>query len=710
MSGAPSAIRLVNETLGVELDRHSGALIRLGTADGGWPILDRPALGQSFRLLVPLPGRRHNYVDGLDQAAARVSESAETVTFEWDTVHSEHGGEHAIAVRLRVSALERGIVFVAEVDNRSDLVVENVHYPCLADLRPPDVQREFGAVGHFPGGARRTVLWPRFDNAMGFCSVEHPTFANVPGNALGAVGAPVTPFLLLDDGRRGLYWGVDEPSAELVAWHGELHPGWSDSLDSRVAPGLRVGGHDVSVRLSAVHLPYVLPGQSRRLTGIAIQPYVGDWHAGADLYRERRRDWMDEPAGPAWTREPHSWQQIQLNSSEDTLRVQFADLPGIARECADRGVTALQLVGWNDGGQDRNNPCHDPDPRLGGAEALGRAIAECRRLGVKVVLFAKFVWADRASERFREDLVDLAVKDPYGDYYVFPGFRYDTATQLLDVNTRRLIPMCFADDRWFDVCAQEFAKMVELGADGMLNDEALHHTPAFLCFDASHSHRWGAPVYARDREFVRYLQRGPGAGLDDYLYAAEACYDWLFEVYHLSYHRSNTSRHIPLTRYLRPDAPIMTAVTGFDDRNMVNHCLVYRYIASYEPHLFKGRLTDFDLTIGYGREMDSLRTELREWFWDGTFRDTVGAAVVDAAGEDHHPYAVYLSARNGVPGVALANYDTRPVELKVRIDGGATGYRSRLVDDDTWRDASDAVVLPPRSAGVVIPTEGPDER
>jgi len=367
-------------------------------------------------------------------------------------------------------------------------------------------------------------------------------------------------------------------------------------------------------------------------------------------------------------------------------------------------VTALQVVGWNVGGQDRTTPSHDPDPRLGGADELRRAIAECRELGIRVVLFTKFIWADRASARFRDELAPMSIKDPYGDYYVFPGFRYDTMTQLLDINTRRLIPMCFHSEAWLDVCAREFATVLSLGADGMLHDEALHHSPALLCFDESHGHRIGAPAYARDREFVHRL-RARFAGRDtDYLYAAEGCYDWLFEAYQLSYQRSNESSHVPLTRYLRPHAAIMTAITGFDDRNMINQCLLYRYIASYEPFMFKGRLTDFEQTVNYGQRMDALRTELREWFWDGTFRDTMGARVTSPSGLPHHPYAVYTSVAGRPPAVAIANYDTTSsVQLTVSVLGHAQNYQYRLVDDDTWQVAGTHITLPPRSAAVVVP-------
>ena len=173
---------------------------------------------------------------------------------------------------------------------------------------------------------------------------------------------------------------------------------------------------------------------------------------------------------------------------------------------------AIQLVGWNDGGQDQGNPSHDPDPRLGTFDELQEAIARCHALGVKIMLFAKFTWSDRATKRFREDLHRLAIKDPYGDYYHYQGYQYQTATQLLDINTKRLIPMCFLSEEYLRVCDEEFHKTVELGAAGILFDECLHHSPALLCFDPSHGHRTAAPVYANDRKLIQNFGQHLRAG------------------------------------------------------------------------------------------------------------------------------------------------------------------------------------------------------
>ena len=325
-----------------------------------------------------------------------------------------------------------------------------------------------------------------------------------------------------------------------------------------------------------------------------------------------------------------------------------------------------------------------------------------------MILFAKFTWSDRATARFREDLVRLSIKDPYGDYYHYQGYQYQTATQLLDINTKRLIPMCFLSEEYLRVCDEEFQKMVALGADGILFDECLHHSPALLCFDESHGHRYGAPVYANDRLLIQNFAKLALPANPEFLFAGEACYDWEMDAYHLSYHRSENPEHIPLSRYMLPHAPFMTAVTGFDDRNMINQCLLYRYIISYEPYNFKGRLEDYPATLSYGKQMDALRTEHRAYFWDGEFRHEVGAQVT-VEGKPHRPYAVFVDHRSGRAAVAVANYDEeKTVTVAVALDYWrrtqplSPGGRSYLACGGGWR-----LCLPPCSAAQSVGAVAP---
>jgi hypothetical protein len=99
--------------------------------------------------------------------------------------------------------------------------------------------------------------------------------------------------------------------------------------------------------------------------------------------------------------------------------------------------------------------------------------------------------------------------------------------------------------------------------------------------------------------------------------------------------------------------------------------------------------------------MDALRTELREYLWDGEFRHEVGASVT-LDGTHHNPYAVFVSRRTGKKAVAVANYDEgKTITVQVRLDNGQTLNRYRLVDSPEWQPAAAGISLPPCSAAVI---------
>ena len=711
---------LENQSLRLTFDCATGALVGLTALETGWEILNRPELGLSFRLLVPLnsadpvdtafaqrmgrpyPSRRNSQVHGERQTltSLTVTPDGRSATFAWDGVTTESGESLPINLALAVTLSERQATFGLTVENGSPHTVEAVYCPYLGDVQHPADEAWFKTFLYQYATAQQWPLWPHYNNMRGYYGIDHPIQF---GGWSPSLGAPCSPFILLRGQRQGLYAGICAPDSELVAWHTELRPGYGSSIDHRVPGSATIGGAAVATRFAAVHMPYLQPGETRALTPVALEAYQGDWQPGVDIYRTWRSAWMKPAQPPTWASEPHAWQQIHINSPEDELRVQFRDLPRLAEECRRHGVAAIQLVGWNDGGQDQGNPSHDPDPRLGTFEELQEAIAQCHRLGVKIILFAKFTWSDRATRRFRDDLIRLAIKDPYGDYQVHQGYQYQTATQLLDLNTKRLVPMCFLSEEYLDVCDEEFRKTVNLGAAGILFDECLHHSPALLCFDRNHGHRYAAPVYANDRKLIQNFAKISEPINPDFLFAGEACYDWEMEAYQVSYHRSESKEHIPLSRYMLPEAQFMTAVTGFDDRNMINQCLLYRYIISYEPYNFKGHLDDYPLTMAYGKQMDALRTEWRDYFWDGDFCDKVGAIVTTAEGKPHHPYAVFVSRKTGKAGVVVANYDEgQALTVAVKATDGQPLTHYRLVDDAALRSTAAGIVLPPMSAAIVI--------
>ena len=694
----PEIVTLETSSLVLGFDRSSGSLVKLYSKASNWNVIKRPKLGLSWRMMLPLEGKRNNEAWGHKQPdAPRCECTDERIVFTWDSITTEFGGKMDVKVTAECAVENDQAVFRMHLSNRSGCLIENVYYPYIGDLYRTN-NCESMKFEHGSYIAMKTYsMYPIFPNCQGTHSVDYPTLC-----VEDHINPPMNPFgLISDNNGNGLYLGVAERRMEAATWHAEYLPGWRNSNDFRVFEEDTAAGKDAYTRFAVGHLPFVAPGDDFDLLAFSMEAYRGSWHTGASCYTKVSKQWNRLPAQtPAWAKEPHSWLQIHINSPEDELRIRFKDLPKIGEECKKYGVKAIQLVGWNQGGQDRGNPSHTPDPRLGTFEELKEAIRQIREMGIKLVLFAKFVWADQSNEDFEDVYKELAIKDPYQNYYVYKGYQYMTLSQLTNVNTRRLIPMCFGAEKYREICNAEFQKCVELGADGILYDECLHHSPTLCCFDTSHGHRYGASSYGWDEDLIEGFREMVKDR--EFLIAGEAVYDFQHNYYDLSYARTWGRDHTPVSRYIRPDGNIMTAVTGFNDRGMINQCLLNRYIISYEPYMFKGMLSDYPDTVDYGQKMDALRTDLREYFWDGRFCGGLGGSVQLGDGGTLDSYAVYQNA-GGRQGMVICNYDEeKSVFVLPSLENGRKLSRYRLVDDSGLTPFESGFVIPPRSAAAVI--------
>ena len=692
-------LKLESSSLTLGFDENNGSLVYLFSKLSSWPVIDREKLGLSWQLMLPLEGRRNNNAWGHLQKKPLCNQADKSVSFTWDGIVSEFGGKHNIVITTVCEIKNDQAVFSMKIANNDFVYVENVYYPYFGDVRRP---KECKSLTLMHGGycdMNEYSLYPTFPNTRGYFGDDFPTI--LPNSTHNT--PPMYPFALIgDDLGNGLYIGITERRIEAATWMAELHPGYAEAITSRVPDTDTAGKWDVFTRFGPVHFPYIAPGTTFDLLPFGVEAYRGNWNNGASCYTRLSRSWNKLPDIPAWAKDPHAWLQIHINAPDDELRMRYTDLPKIGEDCRKHGIKAIQLVGWNNGGQDRGNPYHDPDPRLGTFEELKDAIAKIHSMGVKVVLFSKFVWADRSLENFERDFEPLAVKDPYGDYYMHPGYQYHTATQLMDINTRRLIPMCFASKEYIEVCKREFRKLVELGAAGMLFDECLHHSPTLCCFDTSHNHRYGLPTYSNDEVLITEFKKILGG--EEFMIAGEGIYDFQHDYYDVSYTRTWKPDHKPTSRFLRPHGEIMTAIIGFGDRNMINQCLMNRYIMSYEPFNFKGMPSDFPETIEYGAKMDALRTELREYFWDGEFCDKLGGKVNITGGKELDSYSVFIAKggnAGGKTGMVICNYEDAPVTVAPSFDNGIP-KQYRLVEDKVLTAFEKTITIPPKSAAVVI--------
>lgn len=707
---APEPIVLENEHLRAEFDRVSGALLSLHHKPTAWAVQNRAPWGESFRAFVPAAGRNYNPVPGVDNRLSSfdLAEGGNHLVLVWEGWETEYAGRQDITLRGVIELRGNLLSFRPEVVNASPLRVDSLAWPILGDIAIPDGETCMTRDNLELGTMRRTPVYPTMINERGYWGTNHPMQVNGRGMGGFQVGGAnfFTRWVLLSGTRQGIYFGTHETeAAEVVNYVLELKPGYASGFRSTVPTTPEIDGYAVRLSAAATHLCFVRSHETVRLSEVVIAPYQGTWHTGVDIYKAWRSTWFTPPPAPAWVREVHSWQQIQINSPEDDLRTAFRDLPKRAEKALQQGISTIQLVGWNHGGQDRGNPSHDPDPRLGGFEELQGAIAKVRQMGVRLVLFNKYTWIELTTEAYRAGLGAHAASDPYGIPYYHPGYEYQTPVQLAGINTRRFAVACMCDGAWRELCEREFRKSIELGADGILYDEAFHHASANFCFSPAHGHAVPATLWSGDlrlgERFRQVLRETVGE--EAFLMSAEVLYDLQHHHYTLSYFRVAPG-HVAAERYADPYQPMMIAVTGFDDREMINRALLYRYIISYEPFNFKGDADDFPLTTAYGRRVDALRCRYADYLWNAEFRDKLGAAV-EASGSSYD-FSVFRQPGTGRRAAVIVNdAPDLPIEAIVRLAGNPGKLFAVSPEQTDPQPLSENVLVPPRSAVAIL--EGP---
>ncbi len=617
------------------IDKENGALELLKNRKTGWDIIPESE-GMSFDMTVRRSDGSTVGIAGKNQEKPECAVYPDSIVFKWTGLrmnNSRQSLDIAFTGVVRYDEHE-GLVFSGDVSNNSEYRIETLDWPIIGGITLPDTRDKllFRYLSYTV--LKTTELYPRLEGAyVGGC--------NLPEHAFATIGTS----------KQGIYiCSKDHEMKEYVRLNYEVLPtqGYNESLGT--VSGIRDYADRalLKYRARATRHVFVAPGEDYGMAEIVVVPFCGDWQAAADIYKKWRSTWFCAPHRPAWVEDVNAWQQLQINSSESRINFKVKDLVSYARDCKKYGVDAIQLTGWNWGGQDRGMPVNDLDPRLGTTEEFKKAIAECHAMGVNILLFTKFTWIEMTSPWY-DTFKNYIVTDINGEYRMAGGYRYNTYTQLTSFNNRRFGVLCFLDDDCRALLRKEFKKCLDLGAAGMVYDENQHHAGTFLCYNPNHGHKVASYIFRGDdllgREFYEMTRKYS----PDFIMTGEGPYD-LQGQYYATYTRA-TVDHLPLMRYIDSDLPIVCCLTDHLDKNRINMCLMNRYIISYEPRNFKGRLGEIPRIMEYGSKVDDLRRKYKEQLWNVDFNSTFGAEV---GGKDIL-YSVLTQKVNGKRAVVILN-------------------------------------------------------
>jgi hypothetical protein len=687
---ASREVILEDDELLVAFNADSGALTRMVHKTSQWTIERRPELGVSFRLLVPLPNQRANFVIGQKQRTAKVEKVSDLkIEILWKNPVSERGGVIPLDFSATISLENGTLTFSSALNNRSDLPVETIEYPYFGDLNPPTRDSLILARHMGGGGLGADPIYPHFANDAGYWGVFFPQ---------RKVSSNQSQICLIQAPEQGMYVGMHDPEIRyFLQFIFELHPGYI--YDGLVPRQDEISGIPVHIEFRVCHFVFMHPRTQVTLAPVVMRPYAGDWQAGIDIYKEWRASWFKAPSSPAWIKDVHSWLELQMDTPIQDASVSYRKLEDYTKECEQNGITAIQLVGWNKGGHDRGGPSQDTEPLLGTTSELRDAIVRIQARNLKVILFAQLYWADWTTDWYTRELYKYEVKDPYGNAYPHSPEGFVTPSQLTGgegLDRRRCSIMDVVNPAYREIAVREFEKILALKPAGWFHGSVGNHNVLYS-FAKNHGYTEPGYLYSGDLPLSRSLQMASEMNDSEFLFAGDTPQDWLTQYYSVS-PVSVGPDEAPLARYLDPHAPLLVSVTGQDARETLNLILLYQCIISYKPSNFGGRLSDFPKTLEYGKKIDALRKQYKEYLWESEFQGTTG---VTTNADGAFRYMVYRTStgKRAVIGINLEANRTIAVTLNI---AGENKIMTATPEDPEAQPASESLRIPARSAIVVM--------
>ncbi len=201
---------------------------------------------------------------------------------------------------------------------------------------------------------------------------------------------------------------------------GSLCMSWMELDDSK--RGLYIGCHDAGIKpcrleagtcgqdkpgmcFAVAYDPRIAGGESWDAPDTLTVLHDGDWHRGAEIYRDFRTPCLPpRKKAPSWLKESVGlFAHYDFKYQNGGVVHTYKDIPQLAREAKERGFCHILLSGWNRDGFDCGYPMYEPDPELGTEEELIAGIRKAKAMGVHVTFYMNILIHNR---KYHTDTID----------------------------------------------------------------------------------------------------------------------------------------------------------------------------------------------------------------------------------------------------------------------------------------------------------------
>ena len=651
-----SDLTLQSDTLKVTFDQETGCLTGMEHLRTGLRFQTESGFSENWRLSIPLKHDWPYMVFGRGSKVSIERQGTEAAAFTWDGVEVE-GKPCPIRLIARVKVVGDDLECVMTVENQSPYKIDYVWYPILAGVRQLYPGEADDLLAPYLSGALKPQAdiynqeWQDRGGNRYWYHCRQMKFFSYPQNWFGMQWMD----LYNANGKGGLYL-TSRDNDRFCTFFAFEH--------ERAATPMTI---------ALVKAPFLDPGESAAGPANVFSLHEGDWHTGARKYRDWMLTWCKRKERAEWVRNLDGWLAVQGHVGDYHIEVSYEDYPDWYEKAKSIGLNTLHLhCGVHEQGIEGGNPYwNDWSERMGGKETLMRSIEEIHARGGHIVSFAKENKVNTGLPEFFSRFYHHAIKLRDGG---IPHRNYPIGTIDMQLGTAYLACMCRAHEKWHDFIVPILEDLATTGLDGVMLDEWC--SGLFFCFDPNHTHKKPSDQWAGQLELGRKIAAAWRRHNPEHLLAAEEIWDAAYEFMDLSFARGYPSDYGQVYRYALPWIQ-RTAELLENDYDYLNHAFACGFIFAFCFDDYHSGPEAYPEYAAYIREVVRIRGDVRRYFLDGEFHDTlihrlegdpeIVARTYRLDGKD----LVAVYNRRPEPGTFILTLDGLPREWTIREPGKA---------------------------------------
>lgn len=454
-----------------------------------------------FKLIYPVKDLRSNHFDARDQSLSdyRLEDEGEVrvLTLFYNILKSKNESFKVnVEVRCELPGEKDEIVLAMKIRNDDKGEVSQVFFPLVGGLQ---------SLGSDP--KEDALLLPWFGGEL----IKNP-YGTLPGKGKGlGFNESDTVRMCYYPGGGAMQW------MDYFCESNGLYIACLDKEGQFLVLWMKKNVWDTEEHLSMamIKYPYLRNGEWTS-PQFMVSPHEGDWHRGANKYRDWFESWSDKITLPKWLRYSNGWFHTMGLLSDGTTMNEIEEIPEIHREAKEHGLDIIFHCGWYKEGHDGRHPDYYPID----VERLKKAYDKVHKDGGHLLLYINGdnyctsnpmwdtegeKWAVKRTEGKRGPVVTTDGREVYlKKYGSSPAFWLSNAPGALhwewsfqhypSFEGETIAVMCPSCSGWVDKILQAVQTAAKLGADIIILDTIA--VIALLCFDEDHDHKtydsaWG---------------------------------------------------------------------------------------------------------------------------------------------------------------------------------------------------------------------------